>query len=165
MPVDADVPISEQIARVLKTRLEATALDYAETDLVVEVVRPLRHAGWTPQHKQIILTQDAATRVPELDCPGNPPALCWSSRFNIRCHVMPSESSEVPLDQELNYFLAGVRRAVTDAINWETFDGLSINALWGDQEKIAHDGSFAGINQPLDVIYKTSELSGYVLRT
>lgn len=164
MSVAVDIPIVEQIAEVLYARLQLTTSNYYADNPVVEVVRPTRHGVWTPKHQQIILTQDAAIRERTLDYPGNPPALCWVTRFNIRCHVMPSETETDPYDRELNYLLAGVHKSVTDATNWETFDGLSVHAEWSDQERVVHDGGVSGINQPIDITYRVSELSDYVLR-
>lgn len=157
-------PVSERIAIVVLKRLERLQVSgYGQVDFN-SVVRPTRQGGYTPQHRQIVLTQQPPARVPELDCPGNPPAEANDLRFTMQCHAMPSERDPRALDELLNYMAADARYAVTDATNWHTFGGLAINARFEDTEMIPPSGSFAAVYVPLVVTYRTDETNPYTVR-
>ena len=91
--------IIELIAVELETRLLAMVGDSTTypTD-VQEVKRPNRFANYTPIDRQIIITQGVQNEVPELSCPGNPPAVALAQQFNIRLVMMPSERSQDAID-------------------------------------------------------------------
>ena len=155
------VAISEQIARELLTRLERLEVASAYNTTASEVVRPVRLGGFTPKDLQIVLTQDSPVRNEEIDCPGNPPRLGWDIQFNIRCHVMPSETSSTPVDDIINTMSADVVVAVCQDSNWQTMDSLAINSQWLTHENIDGDGSFDGVNIPLVVTYRVDETDPY----
>ena len=157
MPVDESDPVVERIATVLLERLAASA-DFDE------VIRPTRMGGYTPKHSQVVLTQDDPERVDELGLPGNPPAIAYAQRFNIRCHVMPSEKDTVKVDDFVNIIASDVVKAVCVDANWYTFGGRAIDAQWESRENIDADGGIDGINVPLTITYRTSELDPYTLR-
>lgn len=155
------VAVSELIARELLTRLERLLVPAAYNTEASQVVRPLRYGGFTPKDLQIVLTQDSPIRNEELDCPGNPPKIAWDLRFNIRCHVMPSESNTTPVDDIINTMSADVVKAVCLDSSWQTMDGNAINSHWQDHENIDGDGSFDGVNLPLVVTYRVQETDPY----
>lgn len=157
-------PINERIAYALFERLQYLAAGYSPYTAVSEVIRPTRMGGYTPKHLQIVLTQDAPERNEELDCPGNPPAIAWDQRFNIRCHVMPSEKDPTPVDELVNTMAADVQQVVTDATDWHTFGDLALNAQWQTPENIDGDGGIDGINVPLVITYRVAENNPYQKR-
>lgn len=151
--------IVEQIAQVIESRLLAMVGDpdtYAID--VLEVVRPTQFASFTPSDRQIVLTGGPEQPVPELSCPGNPPAVAMEKIFNIRCHVMQSESTPDVVDQILNQFQIDVIKAIcTPASSWHTMDGNALISRWGSFQPFTSSGSVDGLTLPLRVIYRTSE--------
>lgn len=164
MSVIAILPISERIADALFERLRLLESGHSVLTPSPQVIRPTRLGGFTPKHLQIVLTQNAPQRVPEMDYPGSPPANCYSITFNIRCHVMPSEKDPAAVDTLINAMSADVVRVVCDATNWHTFGELAIDSEWEPHENIDGDGSFDGVNVPLTVFYRTDETNTYNLR-
>ena len=158
-------PIVEQIADVIVTRLIALRDNELAEVAVSEVVRPVRLESYTPNDNQIVITQGASERVPEMDHAGNPPAVARRQRFNIRCHVMPSEKDTTAVDKYVNVFAAEVMKAITTPqATWQNFGALAIDAEFDTLEEIDGDGSFDGINIPLLVTYRTSENDPYTVR-
>ena len=158
----SDVPVIERIALEIKSRLDELASGFDSRSPVSEVIRPTRNGTWSPKHQQIVLTQGGSARSLENDAFGSPLALAWATTFNIRCHIMPSELATETLDELANYMWAGVVRVLTqDAGDWQTFGGIAINAVWIDIDPIVHDGSFAALNIPLDVIWRHNENDPY----
>ena len=157
--------IVERIAQELYARLEAMIGDDAYETAVCQVVRPTRFGDYTPQDKQILMTQGNLEHVPELSIPGNPPGIARRQVFNIRCHLMTDENSETPIEADINLFASDVIRAVTTpSAAWHTFDGLAIDAEIRDFEFITADGSLDGINIPVAVTYRVSEYDPTVSR-
>jgi hypothetical protein len=162
MPVDETDPVVERIATVLFERLQVRST--TSPIYFTEVIRPLRMGGFTPKHLQVVLTQDDPTEVPELFLPGNPPAIAFAQRFNIRCFVMPSEKDTVTVDDYINKVTADVVKAVCVDSDWYSFGSRALDATWESRENIDGDGGPDGINIPLTITYRTSELDPYALR-
>lgn len=167
MSVVAARPVLEQIAQELYARLRVLASGYSASTYVSEVIRPVARDGYTPRHLQIVITQQAPQRNPDLSCPGNPPAQAWDVQFDIRCHINPSERDTTPVDEYANTMAADVIKAVCDedyhgmSDAWHTFGNLSLNAQWQTPETIDAGGGFEGINVPLVVTYRTDEDNPY----
>lgn len=158
-------PVVDRISDVLFRRLQLLTAGYSVFTPVVEVIRPTRMGGFTPQHLQIVLTMGDKARNTELDCPGNPPAIAWDQTFNIRCHVMPSERDTTRVDEIVNAFAADVMQVVCDAgSQWHTFDGLAIESQWQDMQDIDADGSFVGVNVPITITFRTDENNPFNVR-
>jgi len=165
MSVTTARPINERIAATLYARLRLLTADYVGTTKIKEVVRPTLRGNYTPKHLQVVLTQDDPERAPDFDRPGNPPSIGWEQRFDIRCHVMPSETDTTPVAEYINTISADVVLAVTTgSVQWHNFDGLAIDAEWQSRETIDEDGSFGGINVPLSVLYRVEENDPYQAR-
>lgn len=168
MPIT--LPVQERIAEELFFRLQFLASGYDPDVPVSEVVRPTRLGSWTPQHMQIVLTAADAEVNPELQCPGNPPAVAWNVTFNIRCHLLPSESDTTPIDRYKLLMVAAVHKVVQDTAlltftyPWHTFNDLALDSRWQTPEQIDADGGVDGINVPLLVIYRTDETNPYNVR-
>jgi hypothetical protein len=126
----------------------------------------VRLESYTPKDNQIVITQGASERVPEMDHRWQPS--CGRDdrqRFNIRCHVMPSEKDTTAVDEYVNVFAAEVMKAITTPqATWHNFGALAIDAEFDTLEEIDGDGSFDGINVPLLVTYRTSENDPYTVR-
>ncbi len=151
--------IIELIAVELESRLSAMVGDSATypTD-VQEVKRPTRFANYTPIDRQIIITQGVQNEVPELSCPGNPPAVALAQQFNIRLVLMPSERSQDAIDTLLNQFGSDVRKCICNpASSWHTFDGNALFATFGTKINFTSDGGIDGANMQLIVTYRVDE--------
>lgn len=166
MPVTAVRPVVERIAMVIFDRLQLLAAGYSEFLTVVEVVRPTRMGGYTPKHLQLVLSQDDPEELPGLSRPGNPPAVANRVRFNVHCHVMPSEKDPTPVDEYINAIAGDVIKVVTDpASSWHTMDGLAFNARIGATESIGADGGVDGVNVPVEVDYRVTESNPFEVRS
>ena len=164
MSIVASLPVITRINDELFARLERLAAGYSDFTYVYEVIRSLRLAQYTPRHLQIVLTRGSRERAPEIDCYGNPPSVGWRQRFDIRCHVLPSELDDTPIDQYCDTFEADVVKTVCDASQWQTFGNNSINANWLPPEMIASEGGIGGVNVPIEIEYRVDEGNPYNAR-
>jgi hypothetical protein len=159
------VPVVEKIAKELYRRLRLLINSTTHNTPVVEVIRPKRIETYSPRHRQIVLTEQDHSRVPSLDCPGNPPALAKQITFNIRCHLINDEKSETPIDTLVHMFAADVENVVVgDDAQWYTFDSNAFMAEWQSEEPITGDGAVDGVNLPLIVTYRHTEGDAYEVR-
>ena len=164
MSVVASLPVVSRIADELFNRLNKLTAGFSPFTAVYEVVRSQRLGQYTPRHLQIVLTKGAIEEVPELSCPGNPPAIAWRQVFDIRCHVLPSEKDPTPIDTYCEVMAADVVRAVCDPTRWHTFGGLAINAEWLATEDINSDGGMDGVNVPIAITYRVDEGNPFNVR-
>lgn len=168
MSVIAARPVNEQIAQRLVERLELLTAGYSSYFVAPYVKRRLFHDTETPLNFGIVVTQGNDERVPELDCPGNPPALCFRVPFNIRCRIMPSETDTTPVDEYVNIIAAEVHRVVCDdsylSFPWYTFEDLAFDAEISSPEYVDNDGSFDGVNQVVTVTYRVTEGNPWEVR-
>lgn len=152
-------PIIELIADELVTRL-------GNTTNVVEVVRPKKREPYTPKNWQIVVIQETAEDLPDLNHPGNPPATAWMQTFKCCLHVVPSESDTTAVDQLINTFVSDAIVAIStsgDSNPWHTFGGYAIDAVVNPPEPINDEDSEGAILN-VDVTYRTSENDPYTLR-
>lgn len=140
--------IVEEIRAVIQTRLET---------LTAEVEAPTRFGGYRPQDLQVVLNQAGSVEIDELSYPGNPPAICHETTFNMRCRVMPSENNDTPKDKLVNALAANVRAAIRDGNAWYSFGGNAVDARFGDYELIEEGDGDIGVLIPLLVRYRFSE--------
>lgn len=165
MPLTEAGPIVEQITDVIFRRLRVMETAVWPMTPVTEVLRPKRNSDYVVKDRQIVLTESDPEPVPELNRPGNPPAIAWSITLNIRCHVLPSEKDPRPLMKIVNTMSADVIRAVCQAgTTWHDVGGLAINCQWMTPEKITSDGGVGGVNVPLAITYRVAENDPYVNR-
>ena len=156
--------IVEQIAVVIYERLRTLLIAGTENTRVKEVVRPTYPANYTPRDYQIVLTQGETEIIDGMGCPGNPPATCFVTTYDMRMHILPSETSTVPKATLLNQFVADVRKVITTPQNtWQQFDNLAFDARFGPTQEINDEG-FDGTNLPLIVSYRTDENDPYTGR-
>lgn len=160
------LPISEQIAVKVKTRLqELTVANGYETE-ASGVVRPTRLGGFVPRDYLIVITQlDAKHNLP-LSCPGNPPAKAWDVQFVVAGLLKTSETITTAIATLKNTFSADVQKALCDpAASWHNWDGLALNSNVGEViETAAEDGSLVGFHTILTITYRTDEADPYTLR-
>ena len=164
MSIVASRPVISRIADELFNRLMRLTAEYSILCPVTEVIRPTRLGGYTPKNLQVVLTKGGDERVTELDCPGSPMAEAHRQRFNIRCHVLPSEKDTTPVDEYCEVMEAAIKMVVTDATRWESFNELAITADWLACEGIDSDGSFDGVNVPIAITYRHDENNPYNVR-
>jgi hypothetical protein len=157
------VPVTERIAEVIADRIETLTIYGTELTHVWEVVR----AGqkFTPRHLQVVMAIDSTSEVESLSYPGNPPATCWETTYQLYLHVKPDETSLLSIDTVINQFSADVRKVLcVPQATWHNFDGLSIDANFGPQQKINGNG-IDGLVIPLEIRYRTDENNPYQPRT
>ena len=165
MPIVAAMPVVERIADAIYLRLSLLEANWSQLLLVNEVTRPTTRNNDTVFDRQIIFRQAENIRVPELDCPGNPPAEARQVTFVIHCRINPSEKDSTPADRYCDLMLAEVRRVICSAgSQWYTMGGLASDSRFGDHVIVESDGGFDGMALPIAVIYRTPENDPYVVR-
>lgn len=165
MSLTLQTPVVSRISDEIFARLQALVSGSAGAYSFVDVVRPTKIATYTPQHGLIVLTRGEVSRLTEIDCPGNPPAVGWQQTFLIRVHIAPSERDETPVEVYEDVMEAEINRAlITDQATWHTFGDLAINADIGAQQTAVSDGGYDGIAIPLVVKYRTTEGDPYTVR-
>jgi len=157
--------VLDEIAAKLVERLETLLVPGTEQTTVSSVVEPKRLGDYTPEHLQIVVKQANPERVPELDCPGNPPADAWRQQFNLYLHVRPSETDTEPVDAIINRFCADVKKVVCTPSTWYNFGGFAIYAEWLTVESIDSGEVTDGVNMPLAVTYRVAENDPYTVRS
>ena len=165
MSVTFQTPVVSRISDEIFARLQALVSGSAGAYSFANVVRPTKLATYTPQHGLIVLTRGEVSRVTELDCPGNPPAVAFQQTFSIRVHIAPSEKDTTPVEVYEDVMEAEIHKAiVNDAATWHTFGQLAINADLGAQQTVVSDGGYDGIAVPLAVTFRVTEGDPYTVR-
>jgi hypothetical protein len=165
MSVTFQTPVVSRISDEIFARLQALVSGSAGAYSFADVVRPTKLATYTPQHGLIVLTRGEVSRVTELDCPGNPPAVAFQQTFSIRVHIAPSEKDTTPVEVYEDVMEAEIHKAlVNDAATWHTFGDLAINADLGSQQTVVSDGGYEGIAVPLAVTFRITEGDPYTVR-
>jgi hypothetical protein len=165
MSVTFQTPVVSRISDEIFARLQALVSGSAGAYSFANVVRPTKLATYTPQHGLIVLTRGEVSRVTELDCPGNPPAVAFQQTFSIRVHIAPSEKDTTPVEVYEDVMEAEIHKAiVNDSATWHTFGDLAINADLGAQQTVVSDGSYDGIAVPLTVTFRITEGDPYTVR-
>lgn len=159
-------PVDEQIAEEIVSRLSAVVVTVDAQTLLAEVYRVNRDASdWTPENNSIVVKQTTATRFPEMDCPGNPPAVAYQLEFALVSFTRQPDREENADEAAINMFAALVRKAITNGSDWYTFGGLAFDAEVGEIVPfITENGAHAGAVQQLMVRFKVSELDPFVVR-
>jgi len=164
MPITALAPVITLIANEMFERLENLITSKAGAYFFCNVVRPTKLATYTPQHGLVVLTRGEQSRVPELDCPGNPPAICWQQTFMVRVHIAPSERDATPVEVFEDIAQAEIIKAIRNSDTWHTFNDNAINADFDPMVTTSSDGSYDGIAVPVNVVYRVAEDDPYTAR-
>lgn len=164
MPVITERPVVSLIADEILSRLETLITEPNDAFLFRGVIRPTRLATYTPEHGLIVLTKADPERVPELDCPGNPPAICYQQTFRVCVHIAPSEKDDTPVDLYEEVAEAAIHKAIRANATWHQFDGNAINAEFLPSQVATKDGGYEGLAVPIAVTYRISEGDPYTVR-
>jgi len=105
-------PVVSVITDEIERRLQALVSSDNGAYEFAGVVRPTRLATYAPENGLIVLTRGESARVPDLDCPGNPPSIAWAQTFLIRVHVAPSELDTTPIDEYEDIIEAEIHTAM-----------------------------------------------------
>jgi hypothetical protein len=160
-----ELPVVEKIARELLRRLRLLLGNGTYNTKVKEVVRPARLESYTPMDRQIVLSTDSIVSVPELMCPGNPPAVAKKITFNIHCNILNDEKCCEPIDYLAHMFAADVEQVVSgDDPLWYSFDSNALNADFLPYVPYRAQGGFDGVTVPIEVTYRTDENNPYNVR-
>lgn len=160
------IPVIESIALKVVERLEEIKVVNGYNVTVAEVIRPKKVDDNAMLDYQIRIYQDAATPVPELSCPGNPPAAAFSQPFRIEAVLMPSDTGEKSADELRNEFAADIIKALTvPAASWHNWGNFAINSsIGGPVPAMDGDGGIIGVQITLTVWYRTDENNPYKVR-
>lgn len=161
----APIPVVSLISNEICARLQGLVTAEISSYKFVDVVRPTKLATYTPQNGLIVLIRGDVTRLPELDCPGNPPAVAMQQTFLVKVHIAPSEHDTTPVDLFEDVVESEIHKALTDPDNWHTFGGYAINAHIQATATVTSDGGYDGIAVPVQVVYRTVEGDPYTVRT
>jgi len=156
--------VLESIADTLFNRLVGMIDDDTLNTLVFEVIRPSRYGDYTPQDRQIVFVQGSSVAIPELSCPGNPPAVAKAQTFNVHVHLMTDENSEDAVDYLVNAFVGDVISTITAPSTWYNLDGYAIDTEILEPEIIRADGAICGAMIPVVVTYRHSDNDPYTVR-
>jgi len=151
------VPVDEAIIEKVIESLE-------EIDDITVIRQTKSIEEWTPEDLQIVVVKGGPTRVTDLDCPGNPPALAWQLEVKLRLHVIPSEHDDTATEEYSSVFVAEVLKEITSTAGWYHWSGLAIDSQIGDIEPISSDGGFDCTVLPLLITYRVSENNPYEVR-
>jgi hypothetical protein len=154
------IPIPELIAEEIVARLnEITKENGYEFD-VSEVVRPSRRGeNWRRLHNGIGVIQGSPERMPDLDCPGNPPAIAYAITFDLVCICRDSENSIDAHTTATNYMVAAMQRAIANTGDrWYTLGDFAFDCDFGTPEPVdTDDAEFNSVRVPLVIYYRVSE--------
>lgn len=159
-------PIIENVALELVSRLGTILKANGHPFDVTAVNRPTRRmADILPEHLSIFVFQGDATRIEDMDYPGNPPAMAYGTEFLIYGFVRQSTRDDLAYDQEVNRMQAAIQKAICSDSSWYTFGSNAIDAEFGDFKRFGTDqGDHQGVTLSLTVRYRFSELDQYEAR-
>jgi hypothetical protein len=160
-------PIPELIAIEIESRLNTILLENNYSFDVSEVVRPNRKGeNWQYRHMGIGILQGESTRVPELDCPGNPPAIAYAVQFQLQGICKDSMNLDEPHATSENEMAAAIQKAIASDVNtWHTMDGNAFDSDFGSATPFSSpEGENLGVSIPLSVTYRVSENNPFEVR-
>ena len=125
---------------------------------------------YTPEHLTMIVTgPDEIPREPELDRPGNPPAIAYRMPVMVECILIPSRwQCEHTWDEMSSIVLTNISIAITisNAATWHQFGGLCINAeIQSPQyQRPENDGGIGSVKFIVDAFFRVSEINPTIIR-
>ena len=113
-----------------------------------------------------MVEQSDSVPVPELDIPGNPPAIAEALTFQIYGINRVGDREATAKSIGDNTLEACIKKAITaNTSAWYHFSSLALNAMFGVTQPFASQtGDHAGIMVPLIITYRYSELDPYTVR-
>jgi hypothetical protein len=160
-------PVPELIAIEIEERLNTILKENGYSFDVSEVVRPSRRGeNWQYKHMGIGIRQDASERIEEIDCPGNPPAIAFSTTYSIVCICKDSSNYEDAHATNENEIAASAITAITSTGNdWYTMNDAAVDSSIGTIEPFTSaEGEMDGVTFPLVVTYRVSENNPFEIR-
>jgi hypothetical protein len=167
-------PVPELIGDVIVGRVEQISVVNGYSLDVRQVGRPSRlGAEFRYAHLSVRVDQPSAVRVTELDCPGNPPAICWAQQYDLVCHCRNSNEAvddedgeaESPYVTNVNDLAAAVQKAVTVGNDWYTFGGYAFDSTVDAVTMfMADDNEHQGATITVNCRYRVSENNPMELR-
>ena len=155
------MPLSVTVDEAIAQEVESRLLDIDN----VSVVRLRRDPeNWTPEDRQVVIVKKSPERQTSLDYPGNPPAIAYQVRINLRLHVLQSERDDEAGDDQISVFVGEIMAGVTNASSWYQWGGLAINTEFGSIDYITNDGGFDCAVIPLVITYRFSETNAFEVR-
>jgi len=167
MPNTNTIPIPELIAEEIESRLNTILLENGYAFDVSEVVRPNRRGdNWQYKHLGIGIKQGVSSRIPNLDCPGNPPALAYATVFTLSCICRDSKNLDAAhATNENEVAAAAVKAVASDGDDWHSMAGIAINTEIGSPVPfVPSQAEFNGVAVPIIVTYRISENDPYEVR-
>lgn len=171
-------PLPELQALEIVRRLQDITIANGYAFSASQVARSNRDGdAFEYRHLSIRVDQGGQDRLPELDCPGNPPAICWTQEFQVRCFCRNSNRAEQPdieagepASVNVNTMAAAVYAAITseatDPSMWQTMGGNATDTELGALEMfIADDGEYHGAAIAINCIYRVSETNPFEKRS
>jgi hypothetical protein len=163
--------VIESIAVELMRRLAEITTDNEYTFTVDSVVRPDRiGVEVNPVDAGIVVVQADSVRTPDLDYPGNPPALAYSTIFEVHCFVRLSDKSdndyqEIQSDRGAQIIKA-ITSEATDPGRWFSFEENATNTELGDVKNFSiSEGNHNGVTVAMTVTYRVDENNPYNARS
>lgn len=153
--------IIADILTVTATRLSRIHLDNGYSFEVPKIWIPQQDGQeYSPQHLNMVVTAGEVDRDPELDRPGNPPAIAWILPIQIHCDLIPSRFASVETFDELATLVhSNIIQAITQWPVWHQFDARCINATIERPEinRPTDDGGIGSVKANINATYRVSE--------
>lgn len=163
--------VIESIAVELVRRLGEITIDNGYTFDVGDVVRPDRIGNEVnPADGGIVVIQADSVRAPDLDYPGNPPAVAYSTIFEVHCFVRLSDRSENDYQEIQSDRGAQIIKAITseatDPGMWYTFEDSAVIAELGDVKNFSiSEGNHNGVTVAMTITHRQDENNPYNARS
>ena len=158
----SSLPVPERIAAAIVTRLENSTPEFSS------VTRVNRDAtDWQVTNDSVVVRQGTAARLPELDYPGNPPAIAYELTFAIVGFIRQSDRIKDADDIEINTIAANIQKAIVAGLTstWHTFGGICFDASFGETVPFVTDnGAHTGAVVEVMCRYRVSETDPYTVR-
>lgn len=156
----------ERIAAELMARLEIVTVTEDSGSVPATVYRVNRDATeWQPKNNSIVLKQGEQSRLPDLDCPGNPPAIAYQIQFAVVCFIRQSDRESNADAERVNNLAALARKAITNSSNWQAIDSVSFDAEITETVPFTEsEGGHVGAIFTVEASYRVSELDPFVVR-
>lgn len=157
----SSTPVEERIATAIVTRIG----DDPSFESVTRVNRDA--TDWLVGNDSVAVRQGSAVRLPELDYPGNPPAIAYELTFAIVGFIRQPDRTTSADDIEINTIAANIKKAIVAGLTstWHTFGGICFDAGFGETANfVTENGAHTGAVVELTCRYRVSETDPYQVR-
>lgn len=152
------LPVIERISQEVKRRLTPVIPDRNNAIGLAEIARPGRPVS---SIASLVVQQRPTKPIPALDYPGNPPAKCYETTFDVNCFIDRPEN-ETDFAAACNKIVSDIVWAITHPEQnpeiWHTFGQLASNATIGQYRDLPNEsGVNGGVSVPIAIQYRVSE--------